>query len=172
MNRSTLAKLAALVLLGTAAGVTTAFVVGDGGHHDDPAAEVRVGRPSPSHGHPTPTTRHTTPTTHPPAPPAHAFTLTGDVAGLFPGGTRNLQVRITNPTNTAMRVTTVTVTVHDASVACRAPNLVADSYTGKAYVGRHGATSVTIPVRMVRTAPNACQNATFPLVFRAEAVKA
>lgn len=164
MNRSTLARIAALVIAGVATTLTTLMLVDRDGHRDA-AASVKVGQSPSPHG-------HTTTPTRPPDNPAHTFTLSGQVAGLYPGGTRDLTVRITNPGNIALRVTTVQVTVRDASSVCRASNLVASSYSGRAYVGKHATVSVTVPVRMVRTAPDACQNATFPLVFHAEAVKA
>jgi hypothetical protein len=190
MNRSKLAKIAALVVAGVAATVTTLTVIDHDGHHGT-AASLKVGQPSPSPGpapaHAVVPSHGSTPTTHghapaphghvpapPPAPshPTATFTLSGSVTGLYPGATRDLTVRITNPGNVALRVTSVRVTVRDASAACRASNLVAWSYSGRAYVARHGTASVTVPVRMVPTALDACQNATFPLVFHAEAVKA
>lgn len=102
----------------------------------------------------------------------HPFTLSGDVSSLYPGGTRTLVVRVDNPNAIPIEVTTVAVTVHDASTRCLATNLFTSGFSGAVVVPKRGSASIDVTVQMARSAPDACQNATFPLVLSAQAVKA
>lgn len=102
----------------------------------------------------------------------HPFTLRGDVDGLYPGATRTLAVHVDNPNAIPIKVTTVAVTVHDASSRCLATNVFTSGFTGALVVPKRGSASIGVTVQMARSAPDACQNAMFPLVLSAQAVKA
>jgi hypothetical protein len=100
------------------------------------------------------------------------FTVTGSVHGLYPGASLHLHLTVHNDEPFAIVVRSISTTVHDASARCRASNLVVQGFTGTLRVPRHGRASVTVPVRLGHTAPNACQGATFRLTYTGRAGKA
>ncbi|HZR12034.1 MAG TPA: hypothetical protein VFC33_02175 [Acidimicrobiia bacterium] len=112
------------------------------------------------------------PTVHTDDATPHPFSLRGEVDGLYPSATRTLAVRVDNPNAIPLRVTTVAVTVHDASPRCLATNLATSGFSGALVVPARGSDSIGVTVRMARTAPDACQDATFPLTLSAQAAKA
>ena len=102
------------------------------------------------------------------------FTITGDAAGLFPGGTVQLPLTINNPNQQDIRVTSITVTVTDSSSAsCGTSFLRTSNYTGPGFVvGANGSNTISLPIAMSRSAPDACQSVTFTLSYLAKAEQA
>jgi hypothetical protein len=102
----------------------------------------------------------------------HAFTVSGSVAGLFPGAHRDLVLTITNALPFAISVTRVSVRVGDAGAACGATNLAVSGFTGSRRVPAHGTATVSLPVTMSHAAGDGCQGAHFPLSYQATATRA
>jgi hypothetical protein len=97
------------------------------------------------------------------------LTLTGHVAGLYPGARRRLTIVVRSRTQRALRIRSVTTRVRDAGPACRRRNLRVSSFRGRLRVRPRRARRIAVTVSMRRDAPNACQGALFPLVFRGRA---
>jgi hypothetical protein len=89
--------------------------------------------------------------------------MTGSATGLYPGGSLPLIVTVSNPQPFAIDVTSVDVTVEDASADCPASYVRAQPFTGTKIVRRSADADLTLSVEMLTTAPDACQGATFPL---------
>ena len=115
----------------------------------------------------------------------NTFTISGTpVDGLFPGAgypvgstTHPVYVYLTvyNPNNQAIRVTSLTYTVGNASSACTKANLapLTETVSFSVVVPKNsqlGGTAFPLPVSMVPTADNACQDAHFPLALSGTAV--
>jgi hypothetical protein len=99
------------------------------------------------------------------------------VPGLYPGATKPLTLRVTNPYGYSIRVLPVTAAVvrtTNRSGCLGIPANVTVSTRGlKAVVIRRKATKTLIlRVSMPRTVANACQGATFKITFKGRAVKA
>jgi hypothetical protein len=113
------------------------------------------------------------------------FVISGNVDGLFPGGSATLPLRIHNPLSTSIRVDTLTLIAGAANAGCAPANLAAglgleplnNLYTitlspplvipkGKTVDGPQ------LPLTLRTSAPDACQNATFPLVYGGTALGA
>lgn len=112
------------------------------------------------------------------------FTISGSLSGVYPGegypvgSTASpvyVYLTVTNPNNQAIQVTSLTLSVGDASAGCTRANLSPSSETvnfsvvvpKNSSVGGH---SFPMPISMVPGAPNACQGATFPLTLSGVAV--
>jgi len=113
------------------------------------------------------------------------FVISGNVDGLFPGGSATLPLRIRNPLTTSIRVDTLTLIAGAANPGCAPANLAAgpslaplnNLYTitlSPALVIPTGKTvdGPQLPITLRPSAPDACQNATFPLVYGGTAVRA
>jgi hypothetical protein len=98
------------------------------------------------------------------------FQIAGEVDGLYPGADATLEVRLTNPHPFAIRVISTTVTVLDAGSACPASMLEIGDLQSAVVVPPGGTGSVPLDVRMSAQASDACQGATWPLVFTGTAV--
>lgn len=105
---------------------------------------------------------------------SRSFTLAGNTAGLFPGGTVQLPLTAENPNEEDIRVTLVMVSVAGTSASsCSASNLETTNYTGPGFVvPGNGSRTIALPVTMSRGAPDACQNVTFSLSYAGEAEEA
>ena len=103
--------------------------------------------------------------------PGQQFTITGSATGLYPGATKSLPLTIHNPYHFAIYVKSITVTAGNASLSCPASNLVTSNFTGNRRVPRMGERTVVVPIQMVSGAPDACQDATFPLTYSGTATK-
>jgi hypothetical protein len=101
---------------------------------------------------------------------ADRFAIAGEVDGLYPGATATLDARLTNPYPFAIRVISATATAQDASVACPASMLVIGDAQAEVEIPARASGSVPLAVRMVRSAPDACQGAIWPLEFTGTAV--
>jgi hypothetical protein len=110
------------------------------------------------------------------AAPVHAaepeFTLTVDYQGLFPNADVDVPVTVRNPQTFPIIVQTATTTVGDAGPGCSRANVEVTTFTGDVRVPALGRAVVPIHFHMLATAPETCQNATFPLSFRASGAPA
>jgi hypothetical protein len=109
--------------------------------------------------------------------PGHAITVTGtSPTGLSPGATKPVTVTISNPNQQDAQVTSVTITVGNASSSCPAAgNITVTSYDS----ARRGALvyiapkngSVQVPLSITMLDPHAsqdtCKSKSFPLTFNA-----
>jgi len=104
----------------------------------------------------------------------HTFTISGSLSGVYPGeGTVTpayVYLTVTNPNNQNIQVTSLTLSVGDASPACRAANLAPTTETVSFSVvvpknSQVGGTTFAMPISMLDSVPDACQNVTFPLTL-------
>jgi len=103
---------------------------------------------------------------------AASFVVSGDVAGLAPGVTRTLSLRLSNPNGSAISVEALEVTVGDSATGCPGATLRVGAFTGPVLVPGDGAAGAALPVTMAASAAPVCQGATFPLTYGGSAVKA
>jgi hypothetical protein len=97
------------------------------------------------------------------------FRLTGEVGGLYPGIESTVPVAITNPQSLAIEVVSVDVTALDAGRACPGSVLTFGGVPSTVDVPAGGTVTVSVEVRLDPAAPDACQGATWPLVFTGSA---
>jgi hypothetical protein len=95
-----------------------------------------------------------------------SFTIAGRVAGLYPGVTKHLVLRVTNPQGFAIVVTAIETKGQNASARCTASYLAVTSFSGHLSVPARGSAKTSVLAKLARRAPNACIGATFPLVYR------
>jgi len=112
------------------------------------------------------------------------FTISGSLSDVYPGqgyptGSTSsplyVYLTVNNPNNQAIQVTSLTLSVGDASARCTRANLSPSSETvsfsvvvpKNSTVGGH---TFPMPISMVPGAPDACQRATFPLTLSGVAV--
>ena len=102
------------------------------------------------------------------------FTIAGSVGGLYPGKTASLRLTIENPNGEDIRVEAVTVAVSGTSNdACSAAYLRTTDYDGAPFlVVANGSANISLPVTLLRGAPDACQGVTFTLSYGGKAVRA
>ena len=103
---------------------------------------------------------------------AESFVVSGDVAGLAPGVTHPLSLRLSNPNRAAISVEGLVVTVGDSPAGCSGDTLQVGGLAGPVLVPGGGEAQVSLPVTMAASAPAICQDATFPLTYGGSAVKA
>jgi hypothetical protein len=166
--------LSAAVILGSGALAWSAF--GPGGQSQDPVVvgigdSTKTGAISQfdegrrSHGH-------------------KVFVISGNVAGLYPGGSATLALQVHNPLHKSIRVETITIISGPANSGCPASNLAAG--TGLAALsslytitlspplvipGGQSADGPQVPITLLKGAPDACQNATFLLLYSGSATR-
>ena len=111
--------------------------------------------------------------TPPPNANAHRhFVVSGRVEGLRPGATRPLALTVENPNSVPIRVTSITVAAGAAGPGCPGSSLVLPRWTGSLAVPKRGTASLSVDVRLLGGAPDACQGAVWPLTYGGTAVKA
>ncbi len=100
------------------------------------------------------------------SPPRSTFTISGDVAGLYPGGQRTANLRVTNRYPWTIDVRGITVTSTTTNRIGCSPHLVTSpGWSGVQRVRAGRSVTIPVPVRMSPQAPGACQGATFRLVY-------
>jgi hypothetical protein len=113
------------------------------------------------------------------------FVISGNVDGLYPGGSATLKLRVRNPLDKSISVSTVTIIGVPTRSGCPASNLAAGSglaplnslYTitlSPPLVITSGQTvdGPQVPITLLKAAPDACQNATFLLLYGGTATSA
>lgn len=105
------------------------------------------------------------------ARPAHPpFTVRGHVDGLFPGARTTLQVSLRNPNPYPIVVTRVRTTVLRTGSACPAGTVRIKAYMGVRRVRAHGVARISLPIRMAKGAPEACEGQRYPLAYSGQAI--
>jgi hypothetical protein len=96
-----------------------------------------------------------------------SFGIKGRVRGLYPGARKRLRARLNNPNNFAIRVRSLRVEVLSSNHAGCVRRAIRPkrSITLSVRVPPKGRFLVFYPVRMRRTAPEACSGATWRLRF-------
>ena len=97
--------------------------------------------------------------------PSGSFSVSGSVGGLYPGAVAQLPVRVDNPEPRALRLESITIVAANANEGCDATNFSSAGFQGSLIVPARGSLVVPVEVRMPRSAPDACQGATFALTF-------
>jgi hypothetical protein len=113
------------------------------------------------------------------------FVISGNVDGLYPGAQATLALRVHNPLDRSISVRTITIVADNANSGCAASKLAAGAgptplnsvYTitlSPPLVIPKGQTvnGPQVPITLLKTAPDACQNATFLLHYGGTAVRA
>jgi hypothetical protein len=98
-------------------------------------------------------------------PQTMTFSISGKVVGLYPGNTRTLALKVTNPNTVAITVTSITTTVSNASSVCVAANVKVTSFTGSLSVAAGKSVTVNVKATMLHSAPNPCQGAVLPFHY-------
>jgi hypothetical protein len=101
-----------------------------------------------------------------------ALKVTGGLRYLYPGARRPLPLVIRNNRGFRIRVVSLTVRVRNARRGCGRSYLKVGHFRRKLVVAPHGFRTVSLPVTMLRSAPDACKRAVFPLRFTARGRKA
>ena len=102
------------------------------------------------------------------APASHAqdgFEISGEVEALYPGADVTLEAAVTNPHPFAIRVTSAGATVLDAGAVCPASMIQVHHAEPDVVIPAHSTGTVSLRIRMSRSAPDACQGVTWPLRF-------
>jgi LPXTG-motif cell wall-anchored protein len=94
------------------------------------------------------------------------FTLTVDYRGLYPNAQVDVPVTVQNRQSYPIEVQTATAAVGDTP-GCPSRNLEVAAFSGHVRVPAGGTAIVPMHFHMLASAPDTCQNATFPLTFRA-----
>ncbi len=93
--------------------------------------------------------------------------IRGDIEGLYPGQQTTLQVQVRNRTDGPVRVRWVEANVDRAGPECASGWLQTERIRPRARIPAGARLRLEIPVALAASAPNGCQNATFPLRYRA-----
>jgi hypothetical protein len=101
-----------------------------------------------------------------------ALKVTGGLRYLYPGARRPLPLVIRNNRGFRIRVVSLTVRVRNARRGCGRNYLKVGRLRRKLVVAPHGFRTLSLPVTMLRSAPDACKRAVFPLRFTARGRKA
>lgn len=97
--------------------------------------------------------------------------VSGDVAGLYPGASLPLRLRLTNPYSFDVIVTSVEVTPAAAAEGCGPEWIRADALSAPVALGKKGSATTDITLRMHGDAPDACKNATWALAYAGAVTK-
>jgi hypothetical protein len=95
--------------------------------------------------------------------------VSGHVTGLYPGASKLMRVSVRNGLGHPVELRWVRATVLDAGPDCSRENLVAQRNRNHLPIEPHRTRALRMRIGMRSGASNACQGATFPLRFRAQA---
>jgi hypothetical protein len=98
-----------------------------------------------------------------------AVTINGHVEDLHPGVPMTLEAQARNNLRTTVELRGVRTTVAAASPDCPGSLVQADEAHARTRIPPHKRRPVEIRLMLSRSAPDACQNVTFPLRFEAMA---
>jgi hypothetical protein len=96
-----------------------------------------------------------------------ALKVTGGLRWLYPGAQRRVPLVVWNNQGFRIRVVSLTVRVGDAKPGCGRSNVRVGRLRRSLVVPPHGFGTLSLPVTMLRSAPDACKRAVFPLRFTA-----
>ena len=98
------------------------------------------------------------------------FTVKGKVKGLYPGSSKPLKLRLTNPNDAPISVKLVTVKARSTTISCPSSAVKATKFKGSKRIGAHRTAKIKVRIRMKATTPDACQGAKFRLIYGGKAV--
>lgn len=101
----------------------------------------------------------------------HTFEISGEVTGLAPAVERTLTLKVENEERSTIVVESLDVAVGDATASCAGSNVEVGAVPLPVEVRPNGEVFLDVPIRLVATAPDACQGATFPLTYTGTAAK-
>jgi hypothetical protein len=104
--------------------------------------------------------------------PARALKITGGVRGLYPGARVRLPLKVRNLRGYPIRVVALNVKVGNASKGCRRRQLRISRLRRRPVVPAHRRRRIVLQATMLRSAPDACKGAVFPLRFKARGRRA
>lgn len=96
-----------------------------------------------------------------------ALTVSGGLRWLYPGAHRRLPLVVRSNRGFRIRVVSLTVRVGNAKPGCRRSYLRVGHLRRSFVVAPHGFRTTTLLVTMLRSTPDACKRAVFPLRFTA-----
>ena len=100
------------------------------------------------------------------------FEISGTVHGyLYPAVDQVLPVKIENPFNKDIEVTSVTITVGDASPTCTASNLTVGDVPLPVQIAAGEDLVIEVPIALGSDAANGCQGAVFPIAYEGVATR-
>ena len=94
-----------------------------------------------------------------------ALTVTGGLRYLYPGARRPLPLVVRSNRSFRIRVVALTVRVGNARRGCGRRYLTVGRFRRRLVVPPHGFRTLSVPVTMLGSAPDACKGANFPLRF-------
>ncbi|HEX8744426.1 MAG TPA: hypothetical protein VF712_14955 [Thermoleophilaceae bacterium] len=95
-----------------------------------------------------------------------ALSVRGSASRLYPGATVSLPLMVRNRTRFPLALQKLRVKVRNARTGCPASMLEVQPIKTRAKVRRGRSVVVKVRVTLSRAAPDACQNAKFPLTYR------
>ena len=102
-------------------------------------------------------------------PQVKRMDLSGHVGGLYPGVELPLPVKVQNRSDRTLVLTKIRANPRDAGPGCRAGNIRVRDRRLRVRIAAHREAWVRLRVTMKADAANACQDARFPIRFRARA---
>jgi hypothetical protein len=99
------------------------------------------------------------------------FAVRGHVSGLYPGAHKRLGLVVHNRSRRVIHVRSITTRVRDARRGCSGKNVRVGRYSGRLRIGAGGWRRVSVQIRMLRSAPDACRKAVFRLKFHGTATR-
>jgi hypothetical protein len=99
------------------------------------------------------------------------FTISGSVDGLAPGVGSQLPLTVSNPYDFPIKVTTLTVGAGDAGGPCLGKSLEVQPLGGTVQVPARGSATTLLAVTLLKSSPEICQQATWPLTYGGQAVR-
>jgi hypothetical protein len=99
--------------------------------------------------------------------PRISLRVSGGVRGLYPGARLHLRLKVRNTRGFPIRVVSLKVRVGNASKRCRRRALRIGRLRRRLLVPAHRSRRTALRVTMLRSAPDACKGAVFPLRFKA-----
>jgi hypothetical protein len=101
-----------------------------------------------------------------------ALRVSGGLRFLYPGAHRRLPLVVHSNRGFRIRVVSLTVRIGNARRGCGRKYLKVGRLRRPFVVPPHGFRTLQLPVTMLRSAPDACKRAAFPLVYTARGRKA
>lgn len=99
--------------------------------------------------------------------PVPEIKVHGKVKGLYPGAQTTMKVGVHNRLPQRVKLTSIRARVEDASPTCSRNNVSVERFRGSKPISAHRRERVRVLVTMAATTPDACQDARFPIKFKA-----
>ena len=99
------------------------------------------------------------------------LSVRGSASKLYPGATVTMSLKVKNRSRSPLQLRRVRVTARGARAGCPRTYLRVTPLRTKSTIRPGGTRKVKVRVTLSRTAPDACQNAKFPLTYRVAAAR-